>query len=105
MNDLSEMESEPPEPTESRAYFLSDDGAVASRLVPSEELAAARKTATEKLEANPSGWAMRSCWVCNPAHAHFLEDLTDGFLFQCVMGCGHWYYQGIDLSGGPHETD
>ena len=79
-------------------WYLNEAGEPASREITPEELEAARSAALAKLEANPDGWAMRSCWVCNPAHAHFLSDLEDSFLFTCVMGCGHWYYQGIDIT-------
>lgn len=87
---------------DSKAYFLVGDK-INSREVSDDELETARVAAEAKLKKDPSDWAMRSCWVCNQAHAHFLRDLQDGFLFQCVMGCGHWYYQGIDLTGGEHE--
>ena len=81
-----------------QSYFLVD-GEVSSREATSEELAAARKAAKEKLKATDgAGWAMRSCWNCNHAHSRFLEDTKDNFLFSCVMGCGRWYYNGVDIT-------
>ena len=79
-------------------WYLNEAGEPASREITPEELETARWAACAKLEANPQGFAMRSCWVCNPAHAHFLTDLMDGFLFTCIGDCGHWYYQGIDIT-------
>lgn len=74
------------------------DGEVVSREASTEELADARAAAKAKLKADSSDWAMRSCWNCNPAHSHFLEDTNDGFLFSCVMGCGRWFYAGVDIT-------
>lgn len=82
------------------AYSL-ENGEVVSRIASVEEVAAASSAAHARLQQDHVSYAMRTCWVCNPAHAHFLQN--DNFLFQCMMGCGHWYYQGIDLTGGPHE--
>ena len=80
-----------------KVYSLNGDE-VAERDATPDELAAARSAALAKLKADPSAWAMRSCWNCNPAHSHFLADKNDGFLFRCVMGCGHVFYQGIDIT-------
>lgn len=84
------------------AYSL-NNGKVVSRIASDDEVKSASEEARAKLKKDEGDWAMRSCWVCNHAHSYFLDDLSDGFLFQCVMGCGHWYYKGIDLTGGPHE--
>jgi len=80
-----------------KAYSLSGDEVVEREATP-EELEAARDAAKAILAKDPSGWAMRSCWNCNPSHRHFLADTTDEFLFSCVMGCGRWYYNGIDIT-------
>jgi hypothetical protein len=80
-------------------------GKVISRPATPEELSAARKEALEKLRKDTSAWAMRSCWVCNPAHNHFLRDTSDGFLFNCVMGCGRYYYNGIDITQYEEEPN
>lgn len=87
-----------------KAYSLSD-GAVIERDATPEELASARDAANAKLKVDPADWAMRSCWKCNPSHSHFLENTNDGFLFSCVMGCGRWYYGGIDITGDGAEVD
>ena len=77
-------------------YSLAD-GKIVSRPATLEEIASARDEARAKMPL-PSGWSMRSCWVCNPAHRYFLDDTNDGFLFGCVMGCGRFYYNGIDIT-------
>lgn len=89
-----------------KAYSLSEDREVVEREASPEELKAARDAAEKRLKekAGGSGWAMRSCWNCNHAHRHFLENLSDGFLFSCVMGCGRWYYQGIDITESDEEV-
>lgn len=79
-------------------YFLEGDD-VRSRPASAEELKAARDAAQAKIDKNPTDWAVRSCWVCNPVHNHFLQT-SDGFLFNCAMGCGHWFYQGVDITSG-----
>jgi hypothetical protein len=79
-------------------WFLNEDGKPESRETSGVELIAARGTAYGRLECDPTDYEVRSCWVCNPAHSHFLDNLTDGFLFACLMGCGRWYYQGIDIT-------
>jgi len=81
-----------------KAYSLVDDEVV-ERDATEQELSEAREKARTKLQKDPAGWAMRSCWNCNPAHRRFLEDTTDDFLFSCVMGCGRWYWNGIDITG------
>ena len=80
-----------------KVYSLKNGEIVARDATP-DELTKARETALDRLKKNPSGWAMRSCWNCNPAHYYFLTDPNDGFLFQCVMGCGNWYYGGINIT-------
>jgi hypothetical protein len=46
-------------------------------------------------ERGADGIFMRSCWVCNPAHAHF-ADVKDAVL-NCFI-CGHWFFKGHDLT-------
>ena len=41
---------------------------------------------------------MRSCWECNPAHAHF-KDVSD--LFVCFH-CGRWYMNGDYFCNPDH---
>jgi hypothetical protein len=80
------------------AYSLDDDGEVMSRIATEQEIETARSEARAKLLEDPNAWALRSCWVCNPAHRHFLNDLADGFLIRCFAECGRVYYQGIDVT-------
>jgi len=86
------------------SYSLNGDEVV-SRPATIEELAAAREAALAKLKDEPGAWSMRSCWVCNGAHRRFLTDPDDGFLFRCVMGCGHVYYGGIDITEYDQEPE
>lgn len=74
------------------------DGEVTSREATAEELKTARDAALRKMDEKEGNWAMISCWNCNSAYKHFLEDTTDNFLFACVMGCGHWFYNGVDIT-------
>ena len=92
-------------PTLNLVYVLSGDE-IASREATPKELADARQAAHERLRADPGSWALRSCWVCNPAHAHFLNDTADGWILRC-FSCGRVYYQGIDITEGdePEEAD
>jgi len=38
---------------------------------------------------------IRSCWNCNLAHEH-LKNAE--YPFMCAMGCGHWFYKGVDIT-------
>lgn len=52
-------------------------------------------------EARAAGkYQMRSCWKCNGAHEH----LKDAGLIVC-FACGHWYYNGYDLTVDDHDVD
>ena len=63
----------------------------------------ARAAAEAYLQANGGGaWIMRSCWNCNSAHER-LKDADCPIL--CLMGCGHWYYKGIDITQGADEQE
>ena len=84
------------------AWFLDEKGDVSSRPTTIEELASARKAVREKLSSNPTDFASRTCWVCNPMHDHFLENINDGFTLSC-FDCGHLYYQGIDVTEDPAQ--
>jgi len=87
-----------------KVYSLKD-GEVVSREATPDELAATRRTALKMMDESDALPAMRTCWNCNPAHAHFLEDTADDFLFACVMGCGHYFFNGIDITeGAPDEV-
>ena len=85
-----------------KKYWLEGDN-VQSREATAEELAAARTAAKAKMAADPGSWAMRSCWECNGSHTYFLADTDDGFLFTCLMGCGRWYYNGVDITEDSDE--
>jgi len=81
-----------------QAWSLDENGEPVSRDASDEELENARVIARRRLDKDKADYAMRSCWNCNSAHTHFLEDLNDGFLFVCFSECGRWYYQGIDIT-------
>ncbi len=83
-----------------KVWRLNEQGEPFSRDATQDELDSARAIARLKLEK--ADYAMRSCWSCNPAHAHFLEDLNDKFLFVC-FDCGGWFYQGVEIT--QHDTE
>lgn len=86
-------------PKRNLKYWLDGDE-IKSREVTLEELQTARDAASAKARE----MAMRSCWNCNPAHSHFLTSKPDGFFFCCIMGCGNYFFDGInvtDYSEGP----
>lgn len=60
------------------------------------ELLVARETA-KKLMKNVDKIAMRSCWVCNAAHTHFLSGKWGSWVLNC-FDCGHWYFNKIDIT-------
>lgn len=64
---------------------------------------AARKAAQDLLAANEDALAMRTCWVCNAAHIHMI-DQTDEFVLNC-FGCGRWYFQKTDITIYTEESD
>ncbi len=72
-------------------YIPDGEGGCTMRDATEPELIAAREAAREKMP----NYAFRSCYACNDAHAHLMQD--DGFLFTC-FSCGKWYYGGIDIS-------
>jgi len=83
--------------TANLAYLLVD-GKLTSREVSEIELVEARANAQKQQIV------MRSCWNCNHAHERFLADLTDRFFFVC-FDCGHYYYQGIDITDFSPEDE
>ena len=52
-----------------------------------EEIQEARKKAEQQ------NMGARTCWECNKAHAHLIDD----FAFYC-FGCGKYFYNGIDIT-------
>ena len=57
------------------------------------EIDEARKKAIKILREHPEVAELRSCWNCNPAHEHLKNHL----LVNCY-DCGHWYYNGLDIT-------
>ncbi len=41
---------------------------------------------------------LRSCWECNPAHAH-LKEARGPVLYYCIVGCGRRWVNGKFLEG------
>ena len=63
-------------------YIPDGSGGCASREATKEEVQNGRKVAEKAIDDD--SFSMRSCYVCNPAHAHLMED--DDFVFMC-FGC------------------
>ena len=61
--------------------------------------AEAREAAKVYLETNPSGVWLRSCWNCNEAH----ERLKQSEYVIICFSCGHWFYQGVDITEEKSE--
>lgn len=72
-------------------------GGYTKKIATKKELDEARETAL-KLSKNEAYIGMRSCWVCNEAHSHFLIEWGK-WVLSCFE-CGHWYYDGIDITKG-----
>lgn len=84
---------------ENHVWSLDADGEPVSRPSTAEELQEARDEATELArETEGSCVAMRSCWDCNPAHAHFLDGDWGDWVLACVMGCGRYFFRGVDIT-------
>jgi hypothetical protein len=60
--------------------------------LPEAELEALRDAA--RAAANEGRYALRTCWVCNPAHEHLR---TSDCLIEC-FGCGNYYYRGVRIT-------
>ena len=82
----------------SKTYKLSGDHEFTSEDTAPEVLEKAREQAVELMKDGDV--MLRSCWVCNGAHAHFIEEA--GVVLNC-FGCGHLYLGGIDLMEGDVE--
>jgi hypothetical protein len=61
---------------ENLKYSLDGDNVVSRPATP-DELKSAREAAIAKLNKDRADMSMRSCWVCNPAHYHFLDDTNE----------------------------
>lgn len=85
------------EPARNHRWYLDGDGRAMSASVAAERLASAREGASN---LPLTRWSIRSCWSCNPAHAHFLDDEGMGadWGFHCAMGCGRWYFDDVDIT-------
>lgn len=83
-------------------YIPDSEGNCTTREARLEELVNARAIAHDKLQKDAADYAFRTCYKCNAAHAHLMQD--DGFLF-CCFACGHWYYGGLDISEQEEELN
>lgn len=70
-----------------RRFYLDETGAVASTPASAEEIEEAR---------GDFEMALRSCWNCNSAHEHFLNE-PRGRSFLC-FDCGRYFSNGIDVT-------
>lgn len=59
------------------------------------KLKTARTLAKQWLKNNNNDVIFRSCWKCNSAHEHLKKA---DYVFNCMMGCGHWYFRGVDIT-------
>ena len=63
------------------------------------ELDKARKQAKALLKKTKGqAMSMRSCWVCNGAHTHFLNGKWGDWVLMCFAGCGRFYFDKIDIT-------
>lgn len=90
-------ETEEYEYPRSRYYTWSEDMKQFAISMPADgEVERARAEGTHLISIDEDGLAMRTCWVCNPAHIHLIEKTAD-FVLNC-FGCGRWYFQQIDIT-------
>lgn len=66
-----------------------------------KELTKLRTEAKKLIAKNIDNLAMRSCWDCNGAHEHLKEV---DYVIICTMGCGHYYYKGVDITVPDEPT-
>jgi tRNA(Ile2) C34 agmatinyltransferase TiaS len=78
--------------TNNHVFFRTEDDGVRSEVVAPEELVKIREEGRKLLGSQ----MIRSCWQCNPCHAHFLEYQRDQLLW--CYDCGRFYYQGVDIT-------
>ena len=64
------------------------------------DLGDSRQRAQEAVNAGK--WGLRSCWNCNPAHAHLAVD--QDWVLQC-FDCGHFYFEGVDITTTDVEAE
>lgn len=73
-------------------YTPNSNGGCDFRKATKEEIDAGRKKFYEAVDNNPESIGMRSCYECNQAHGHLMEDC----IIRC-FGCGKVFVDGVDI--------
>ena len=80
-------------------FKMKGDNNYTSKPATKKQLEMARKKAQDLLKkTNGQALGMRSCWVCNGAHAHFLRGDWGEWVLKCLADCGRYYYDKIDVT-------
>ena len=80
-------------------YKRKGDYEYTERKATKKELAKARKDAVALMKkTNGEAMGMRSCWVCNAAHTHFLHGKWGDWVLRCFGDCGRVYFNKIDIT-------
>lgn len=75
--------------TKNHRFIHNGTGECENRPATKEEIEKGRKKYDDRQFA---GVGMRSCYECNSAHAHLMED----FMFRC-FSCGRLFVDGVDV--------
>ena len=75
--------------TKNHKFTPDGEGGCTSRPATKEEIEAGR----EEIRKAKGDFEMRSCYECNGAHPHLMEE---GRIVNC-FACGRWYASGVDV--------
>lgn len=82
-------------PEEKNLHYFPDGS---STELSADELAEVRAEAQAIVESGDgSKLVMRSCWLCNPAHLHLVDEESESYLLRC-FACGRFFVNGKDLT-------
>lgn len=80
-------------------YEMKGDYEYVSKPVTKKQLETVRKNAQALLKKTKGqALGMRSCWVCNGAHTHFLSGEWGDWVLMCIAECGRYYYDKTDIT-------
>jgi len=79
-------------------YTVIDDYNCKREIATQEEIESGRELFIKTAQNNPKSIGMRTCYACNSAHAHLMED----FIFICIE-CNKKYANGVDLMDYEEE--
>lgn len=74
-------------------YKTTEDWKYESEPCGKKELKEARREGKKLIEQV----TLRSCWICNAAHYHFLKGKWGKWLLNC-FDCGRFFYNKIDIT-------